>query len=40
MLTPLNERDAGSLLNPETIRHTEAIQKLGTRMITLTFNFE
>ena len=40
MLTPLDERDAGALLNPQTIRHTESISKLTTRMITLTFNFE
>lgn len=40
MLTPLDERDAGALLNPQTIKHTESINKLTTRMITLTFNFE
>ncbi|NLI72602.1 MAG: PorT family protein [Bacteroidales bacterium] len=40
MLTPLDERDAGSLLNPKTIKHTESINKLTTRMISLTFNFE
>lgn len=40
MVTPLDERDAGSLLNPLTIKHTESINKLTTRMISLTFNFE
>lgn len=40
MLTPLDERDAGALLNPQTILHTESVNKLTTRMITLTFNFE
>lgn len=40
MITPLDERDAGSLLNPETMKHTESINKLTTRMISLTFNFE
>lgn len=40
MLTPLNERDAGALLNPQTINQTESLSKLTTRMITLTFNFE
>ena len=40
MVTPLDERDAGSLLNPQTIKHTESINKLTTRMISLTFNFE
>lgn len=40
MLTPLDERDAGALLNPQTIKQTESIHKLTTRMITLTFNFE
>lgn len=40
MLTPLNKRDAGALLNPQTIFHTNSINKLTTRMITLTFNFE
>ncbi len=40
MLTPLDERDAGALLNPQTIKHTESISKLTTRMITLSFNFE
>lgn len=40
MLTPLDERDAGALLNPQTIHHTESLSKLTTRMITLTFNFE
>ncbi|MHB9055082.1 MAG: type IX secretion/gliding motility protein PorT/SprT [Paludibacteraceae bacterium] len=40
MLTPLNERDAGALLNPQTINQTESLNKLTTRMITLTFNFE
>lgn len=40
MLTPIDKRDAGALLNPETIRHTESINKLTTRMISLTFHFE
>ncbi|MFV0391796.1 MAG: porin family protein [Paludibacteraceae bacterium] len=40
MLTPLDERDAGALLNPQTIKHTESVHKLTTRMISLTFNFE
>ncbi len=40
MLTPLDQRDAGALLNPQTIKHTESINKLTTRMITLTFHFE
>lgn len=40
MITPLDERDAGSLLNPLTIKHTESINRLTTRMISLTFNFE
>ncbi len=40
MLTPLDERDAGALLNPQTLQHTESINKLTTRMITLTFHFE
>ena len=40
MLTPLDKRDAGALLNPETIKHTQSINKLTTRMITLTFHFE
>lgn len=40
MLTSLKERDAGALLNPKTINQTNSINKLTTRMITLTFNFE
>ncbi len=40
MLTPMDERDAGALLNPNTIKQTNSIQKLTTRMISLTFNFE
>lgn len=40
MLTPLDERDSGALLNPQTIKHTNSIHKLTTRMISLTFNFE
>ncbi len=40
MLTPLDQRDAGALLNPQTIQHTESINKLTTRMVTLTFHFE
>ncbi len=40
MLTPLDKRDAGALLNPQTIQHTKSINKLTTRMITLTFHFE
>jgi hypothetical protein len=40
MLTPMGERDAGALLNPNTIKQTNSIQKLTTRMISLTFNFE
>ncbi len=40
MLTPLNEREAGALLNPKTQLHSNSINKLTTRMITLVFNFE
>lgn len=40
MVTPMSERDAGALLNPLTIKHTDGIKNLTTRMITLTFNFE
>ncbi len=40
MVTPMSEREEGALLNPETIKHTNAIHKLTTRMISLTFNFE
>ncbi len=40
MLTPLDKRDSGALLNPQTITHTNSIKKLTTRMITVTFHFE
>ncbi len=40
MITPLNKRDAGALLNPQTIVHTNSINKLTTRMVSLTFHFE
>ncbi|NLO72084.1 MAG: PorT family protein [Porphyromonadaceae bacterium] len=40
MITPLDERDSGALLNPQTIKHTNSIQKLTTKMISLSFNFE
>ncbi len=40
MLTPLKNRDAGALLHKNTIIHTNSINKLTTRMISLTFHFE
>ncbi len=40
MLTPLDERDTGALLNPKTQLHTNSINKMTTRMVSLIFNFE
>lgn len=40
MLTPLDQRHEGALVNPNTNKHTTAIQKLTTRMISIAFNFE
>ncbi len=40
MLTPLNQRDAGALLNPRTQLHTNSITRMTTRMVSLIFNFE
>lgn len=39
MLVPLSERDGG-LVNPDDNKYTEALSKLTTKMITLSFNFE
>lgn len=39
MLVPLNQRDGG-LINEQDKKYTNAINKLTTKMITLSFNFE
>ena len=39
MLVPLSQRDGG-LINEQDKKYTEAINKLTTKMITLSFNFE
>ncbi len=40
MLTPYNQREAGALLNPKTQMHTNSINKMTTKMISLVFNIE
>lgn len=39
MLTPLDERDTGSMRDSDKV-YTQALSKLTSRLITLTFNFE
>jgi hypothetical protein len=39
MLTPLDERDTGSMQESDKV-YTQALSKLTSRLITLTFNFE